>query len=210
MNRSTTNAAILIGGQSSRMGAPKPALLIDGRPLLELAVDQIAPLASRIALVGRMDDATRAAANRLANSQKKITTLEDDPAFAGPLAGIISALSSAPDANWLVLSCDMPAMNSDALRWLLDHHDPAHRATVGKRQGRDDIEPFPAVYRAGIVEQIRSSAVDCGGSLRRVLSKLGAVAVTIPDDLEPCWQNCNTPAQWQAFLTERRRQNETD
>lgn len=204
MNRTKKNAAILIGGQSTRMGAPKPALLIDGRALLEIAVDQIAPLASRIALVGRKDDATRAAANRLANSQRKITTLEDDPAFAGPLAGILSALSSAPDSNWLVLSCDMPAMNSDALRWLLDLHEPAHRATVARRSAADDIEPFPAVYRAGIAEEIRSSAVDCGGSLRRVLSKLGAVAVTIPDDLEPCWQNCNTPQEWQAFLTNRR------
>ncbi len=206
MNRTKTNAAILIGGQSTRMGEPKPALLIDGRPLLEIAVDQIAPLASRITLVGRMDDSTRVAAHRLANSQRKITTLEDDPAFAGPLAGIVSALSSAPDANWLVLSCDMPAMNSDALRWLLDHHDPAHRATVARRSAADDIEPFPAVYRAGIAEEIRSSAVDCGGSLRRVLSKLGAVAVTIPEELEPCWQNCNTPQEWQAFLSERQRQ----
>lgn len=203
MNRTTTNAAILVGGQSTRMGAPKSALQLNGRALVEIAIEQVAPLADRIALVGRMDDATRAAANRLVNSQA-ITTLEDDPAFAGPLAGIVSALSSAPDANWLVLSCDMPAMSTDALRWLLDHHNPAHRAIVARRSAADDIEPFPALYRAGIADEIRLCAADCGGSLRRVLSKLAAAAVTIPDGLEPCWRNCNTPADWQAFLTERR------
>jgi molybdopterin-guanine dinucleotide biosynthesis protein A len=209
MNRSKTSAAILVGGQSTRMGAPKSALLIDGRALLEIAVAQVAPLANRIALVGRMDESTRAVKDRLAKALDT-ATLEDDPAFKGPLAGIVSVMESAPDANWLVLSCDMPTMSTDALRWLLDQHDPASPATVGALVGRDEIEPFPAVYQAGIGGQIRSCAADCGGSLRRVLSKLGASAVSIPSEFAPCWRNCNTPDEWQAFLTERRRQNGID
>ena len=209
MNQTPVNAAILVGGQSSRMGEPKSALILDGRSLLEIAIERIAPLASRIALVGRMDDSTRAVKDRLAKSLN-ITTLDDDPAIRGPLAGIVSVLESAPDANWLVLSCDMPAMSTDAIRWLLVQHDPASPATVGALVGRDEIEPFPAVYRAGVGAQIRSCAADCGGSLRRVLSKLGASAVKIPSEFAPCWRNCNTPDEWQAFLTERRRQNGID
>jgi molybdopterin-guanine dinucleotide biosynthesis protein A len=104
------DAIILAGGRSSRLGGvPKCDLVIDGRSLLQTAIEAV-PRARAIVVVGenpgylaaRPDDAS------------PIRFVREVPRFGGPASAIAAGLAvidsgAAPAASFTaVLACDMP------------------------------------------------------------------------------------------------------
>ena len=100
MSLSDFSVAILIGGDSSRMGSDKATFEVDGVPMAA-RVAEAARLAGaeEILLVG----GTQARAKKLPGVWKK-----DAFPGQGPLGGVITALKSASHDSVVVLSCDMP------------------------------------------------------------------------------------------------------
>src|ERR1700733_3395645 len=81
--------AVLAGGSSSRMGAPKAFVLLTGRPLLAHVLDRLRPQTARIYLNSPEDsDRWRTFGCPLA---------EDAPQWrgAGPLAGVAAIMARA-------------------------------------------------------------------------------------------------------------------
>lgn len=79
---------ILAGGQSRRMGEDKARLLLDGTPLLALAIARLAPQVAKL-IVNRHDGTAPIDAQGL-------PVVTDAPgAHQGPLAGILAALGWA-------------------------------------------------------------------------------------------------------------------
>jgi molybdopterin-guanine dinucleotide biosynthesis protein A len=62
---------------------------------------------------------------------------------AGPLAGVHAGMLASRSPHLFVAGCDMPGLEADAIRFLLDRIDTAD-AVVPRWQ--DDIEPLHAVY----------------------------------------------------------------
>lgn len=106
-------AVILAGGQGRRMGgADKGLVAYQGRPLIEWVLDALAPQADEIVISANRNLERYAAYGR--------RVLPDTlPDFAGPLAGVLTALQ-AVGADWLlVVPCDTPHLPADlALRLL--------------------------------------------------------------------------------------------
>ena len=115
--------AILIGGDSSRMGADKATLEIDGVAMAE-RVSRAAQEAgaSEVLLIG----GTQKKASGLSGAWKK-----DLFAGEGPLGGVITALKSASHDSVVVLSCDMPYITSSVIASLVPPLSEA-QATVGR------------------------------------------------------------------------------
>jgi molybdopterin-guanine dinucleotide biosynthesis protein A len=112
-------AIVLAGGRSSRFGSPKLAVAIEGRTLLEHAIDAVAHVADAVIVAGvPATDTFDAAAT--------IFSLPDQEAFAGPLAGLAGALEQTQTASAIVVGGDMPALVPEVLRAMLERLAAEH------------------------------------------------------------------------------------
>jgi molybdopterin-guanine dinucleotide biosynthesis protein A len=127
-------AIILAGGKSSRLGRDKALEKIGGKYLIERVIGSLSQLGDDIIVV-------TAAPNQLSdlNVEKVIDTYPRTGAKVGLCTGINASLSFYS----LVVACDMPFLNIDLLRYLLD--SASGFDAVIPRIG-DKIEPLHAVY----------------------------------------------------------------
>lgn len=123
MPASAFSVAILIGGDSSRMGKDKATFEVDGVAMAN-RVSQAAESAgaSEILLIG----GTSARAKKLNGTWKK-----DSFPGEGPLGGVITALKSAENDSVVVLSCDMPFITGAVIESLVRGLGDA-QASVGR------------------------------------------------------------------------------
>ena len=112
---SSVTAIVLAGGRSSRFGSPKLAVAIEGRTLLEHAIDAVAQVADTVIVAGVPATDTFGPAA----SGARIFAVPDQEAFAGPLAGLVSALQHANAGVAIVAGGDMPALVPAVLRAML-------------------------------------------------------------------------------------------
>jgi molybdopterin-guanine dinucleotide biosynthesis protein A/molybdopterin converting factor small subunit len=178
---------VLAGGRSSRMQRDKAALEYAGRSQLERAVELISPLVERVFVSVRVEqtgDALRA----------RFPQIVDSGEVAGPIAGITAAQSRHPDAAWLVLACDLPLLDRETLRHLVDSRHPGRQATA-YRSSHDGLpEPLCAIYepasRAAIRDHIASGR-DCP---RKFL--INADTALLDQPRPGALDNVNTPQEY--------------
>jgi molybdopterin-guanine dinucleotide biosynthesis protein A len=129
---------VLAGGRSSRFGRDKLAERIDGRTLLDSAIDGATPIATEILVVAAPD-----AAPDLPTG----TRLVHDPvAFEGPLAGAAAGLRAAHESMVLVVGGDMPTLVGAVIDSMLAALDVAGvEAVVLEHEGR--ARPLPIAMR---------------------------------------------------------------
>jgi molybdopterin-guanine dinucleotide biosynthesis protein A len=128
-------AFILAGGKSTRMGADKAFVTLDGHTLLALALDLARSVTSDVRIVG---DPAKFAAFAPA--------IEDVFRGCGPLAGIHAALRASQTELNLVLAVDVPFVSPALLQFLIRRARDSATAivTVARVAG---WQPLCAVYR---------------------------------------------------------------
>jgi molybdenum cofactor guanylyltransferase len=132
------SAVILAGGRSSRFGRDKLIEPIDGRTLLERAVDAVRPLASEVLVV--------AAPGANLALPEGVTLVHDPVAFEGPLAGLLAGLGASREPIALVVGGDMPTIVGAVIESMLAELDaPEIDAVVVEHEGR--ARPLPMVLR---------------------------------------------------------------
>jgi molybdopterin-guanine dinucleotide biosynthesis protein A len=160
--------AVLVGGQSRRMGIDKARLEWDGEPLAARVATRLRAATGRVVLVG--------GAGR--GYEDLGWPWFPDPlvlAGAGPMAGLLQALGLAERV--LLLACDLPAIEPWLLRRLLAlaRHHPVAIPCVGGR-----LEPLCAVYGGeAVAAQARASLARGSGRMSDLLQVRNAI--TIPD-----------------------------
>lgn len=123
MSGADFSVAILIGGDSSRMGTDKAFFEVDGIPMAERVGNAAREAgASEVLFVG----GTAAKAKKLTGTWKK-----DAYPGEGPLGGVITALRGAQHNSVVVLSCDMPFLTPAVVSSLLRGLSEA-QAAVGR------------------------------------------------------------------------------
>jgi molybdopterin-guanine dinucleotide biosynthesis protein A len=143
MNDAT--AFILAGGKSSRMGQDKAFLPFAGSTLLERVLATLRAVVSDVRIVG--------SAERFGDFAP---TVEDQFPNCGPLGGIHAALSASNRPLNLIVAVDMPFLEPDFLRYLLDQarasNDPVTIACAENRW-----QPLCAVYRRAFLSVAESA-----------------------------------------------------
>ncbi|MGZ9932181.1 NTP transferase domain-containing protein [Streptomyces sp. NC-S4] len=128
------DAIVLAGGAARRLGgADKPALSVGGRTLLDRVLDAC-PDARTTVVVG----ARRATA-------RPVRWTREDPPGGGPVAALDAGLRRTRAELVLVLSADLPFLDRETVRALLDAPG-ADGAMLRDPDGRD--QPLVAAYRA--------------------------------------------------------------
>jgi molybdopterin-guanine dinucleotide biosynthesis protein A len=178
---------ILAGGSSSRMRRDKAALLYDGRPQLERALE----LAQRhVTPVHVSVRATQAEDPTRAGHRLIVDSVEGE----GPMVGIRSALAAHPGVAWLVIACDLPFLSDEVLADLIAQRDPQALATAYTSTHDGLPEPLCAIWEPAAAPAL--SAFQRTGALcpRKFLMR-HAVRLLEPRDARAL-DNINTPEEY--------------
>ena len=176
--------AILAGGNSRRMGTDKALLEYDGRRLLEHVAEAADPFGP-ILVIGRQDPE--------AFDLPEATFLPDKDPGQGPLGGLQTALANA-DGPLLLLGCDMPLLDRQTIRWLVDAFADSQAAGIVGRTD-DRLQPLLGIYSPRIAPDV-GALLDRGiRSLHRLIAHCDIEPHPLPDDLDDRATNGNTPAE---------------
>jgi molybdopterin-guanine dinucleotide biosynthesis protein A len=148
--------AVLAGGASRRMGAPKPAVMLGGRPLIAWPLAAAAAAGLRAVVVAKPG-------TPLPEVDAEVWLEPDRPRH--PLAGVVCALDRA-GGPVVAVACDQPWVPPDLLARLAAPGEQGVAASVGGR-----LEPFPARYVPAALPALRAGLA-AEAPLRRVLAGL--------------------------------------
>ncbi|MGM0577433.1 MAG: molybdenum cofactor guanylyltransferase [Myxococcota bacterium] len=175
--------AVLIGGESRRMGHPKHLLTWRGRTFVERVVDALAPHVRDVVLLGEGEVPERL---------RGLRRLADPEGLRGPLAGLLAAYREDPDAAWVVAACDMPLVSGEAVSWLLARRSPGAAAVLPRTpDGR--VHPLLAVYERTAGPRLEALARSGRRAPSRLAEDPRVLSPTTPEHLARCWVNVNDP-----------------
>lgn len=168
---------VLAGGAGRRMGTPKAAVHLAGRPLVQHALALLGARCAQVVVVARPETPL---------GPLPAPVVHDRPGPAGPLGALATGLAAVDADRVLVLACDLP-FAAPLLDALLAH--PGEGAVVGRSAGH--IQPLCARYprRATLAEAERLLGA---GDHRARGPALALDAATI-DDRWGALANLNTP-----------------
>jgi len=193
----------MAGGASRRFGSDKAIVKFDGRTLL----------LRMCTLVEAAADAVRVVAPAGRYSDQGVSLVQDRWPDQGPLGGIITALRATAESGagyeWnLILSCDMPFLKSEWLKYLAARALASDAEVVVPRSAYG-LEPLCACWRTAAANSLQS-AFDRG--VRKVTDAMKQLRMEILDETD--WKrfdsagrlfwNMNTPQDYQAALQIRR------
>jgi molybdenum cofactor guanylyltransferase len=128
------SAFVLAGGRSSRMQQDKALLRFRNHFLIEHAIEALEQLTRDVRIIG--DPLKYVFLNR--------PVIPDRIASRVPLCGIYTGLSISTCKYNLFLACDMPLMEPEFFRLLLERIGDSEAAVVRLKDSK--VEPLAAVY----------------------------------------------------------------
>lgn len=136
---------VLSGGKSTRMGTDKGLIKYHGVPQREYLYDLLSQVCEKTFISLREEQKAE-----LPAAMKTIVDLNE---FRGPYNGLLSAHKKYPDAAWLVLACDLPLMDLDALKELISRRDSTKQATAFALKENPLPEPLCAIWEPHALRQ---------------------------------------------------------
>ena len=184
------HALVLVGGKSERMGLPKMELNYHGVPQWEYLEAVCQDLNIPVVFSCREEQ------QDFFFSQGKEIVL-DRFGSIGPLGAIASAMNSKPGVSWLVLACDMPGLNAEAIRVLIHQRNKKAMATAFWNHERQWHEPLAAIWESQSRGEVFAwlAQSQCP---RKLLSAINTQGVK---EVDASWyQNVNTPEEKDNWL----------
>ena len=175
---------ILAGGRSSRLGKDKALLRRDGRSQLENLFRALSPVTAQAFVSARADQRDEPERSRFPQIVDRYTDL-------GPVAGVLSAMDEHPEADWLVVACDLPNVDDATLRYLVEHRHPTRPFTAFRSTHDGLPEPLCAIYAVSgqaIVREFVAEGIICP---RKMLIRSDTELLEQPDPR--ALDNVNTP-----------------
>ncbi len=165
-----TAAIVLAGGRSSRFGRDKLVEPIDGRPMLDHAIDAVRLVTSNILVV--------TSPRATAGARDGVTIVHDALPFEGPLSGLASGLEALDPTvdRVVVVGADMPGLVPAVLERLivaLDDHDAAVLADETRPR------PLPMAIRPSVARPAVERLIASGERrLRALIGELDAKVIS--------------------------------
>ncbi len=174
---------VLAGGESSRMGLDKGLMDYHGMPQREYLLKLLKSFTTEAYIScrpGQIADAL-------------IPVIEDRYAELGPFGGILSAFHDDPHAAWLVVACDFPLLNHDAIQQLVSERDTSSIATSFLDTHTLMPEPWITILEPAILPLLHDYHDRGRSSLRGILVDYNSTVIRAhhPDVL----LNANTPEE---------------
>ena len=162
---------ILSGGQSSRMGEEKRLINYHGKTQEQYLFD----------LLSNYFSAVYVSINQ--NQKTDLPYIQDpDLLIKSPMIGIISAFDHNPNMAWLVVACDMPFVNEEAIEFLLKHRNPEKFATAFENPDEHFPEPLLTIYEPKIFPKLQEAINQGKKSPMKILQDLDIELLQIFDN----------------------------
>lgn len=218
MSRNTA-ALVLAGGQSHRMGRDKALLAFPHK-----GTEQGLTLLQQACIVAEGCTTctyvlTPWPERYLSSLPSTVVLLKESEAGRGPLVALAQGwsmiLAHADSRNnksediptWLlVLACDMPALDAQTLQTWQRQLEPINEAAIAALPKHNNRwEPLCGFYHRRCIPSLET-AVRCNiRSFQRWLANETVIPLIVNNS--HILQNCNTPTQWQQFLTSTEARN---
>ena len=186
-----TEAFILAGGASSRMGSDKSQLLLDDQTFVERIATSLRMVTDSVSLVGSFN-----------NSELPIVA--DVYPKWGALGGLHAALTACHREWAIVVACDLPLVTAELFERLASCRDEYDAVVPIQPDGRP--QPLAALYRAEPCRQTATELIETGR--RRPLDLLESVRTRWVDfaeianltQAERFFVNINTPEDYYGII----------
>ena len=183
---------ILAGGRATRMGGEDKALLpLDGRPLVQHAIERLRPQVGMLALNANGDPSRFACTG--------LPVIPDGvPGFAGPLAGLLAGLEWAAERGAdavVTVAVDTPFFPSDLVARLTAAAEAeGATAAVAATRGPKGVKPHPTfgLWPVACRGALAEALADGTRRVRDWSDACGAVTLVFHEAGEPFF-NVNTP-----------------
>lgn len=182
------SAAVLAGGQSTRMGRDKAFVELNRRPLIVRVTDRLWSCADEVFVVTKHPEDF---------DRWDLCAVPDGIDAQTPLAGVLGALRATKHERVFICACDTPFIAPDVVRLLAARLEGCD-AAVPRRNDRP--EPLHVVWSARAVDRV-ADAIEAGErAVHRVLEGLRVASVE-EDEWRPLdprgrsFVNINSPAE---------------
>ena len=192
MRLDDVTGVVLAGGRGQRMGGvDKGLLLLAGRPLVVRVLDRLQPQVGAVSI----------SANRQVDSYAAFghpVLADENGDFAGPLAGVLAALSACRTPWLLCVPCDAPMLPLDLAQRLYEAAAREEAAGAFACTGPGDgngllqrVQPTFLLLHQRLVLPLRETLARAERSVQRFAAAQGIVRVRFDD--ESAFANVNTP-----------------
>lgn len=155
------SAVVLCGGKSSRMGFDKSQLKINNKFLIEIIAEQLGHVFEDIVLISNDLE-------RFKNT--KYIVVEDLIANSGPIGAIYTALKQATSKYIFVIACDMPIINLDYIKYMMELIKRENVEGVVAYKSKY-IEPLYAFYSTDMIGSFEAEIKKNNFKLLNVIRK---------------------------------------
>lgn len=129
---------VLSGGKSTRMGTDKGLIKYHKIPQREYLYRLLSEVCDETYISLREEQE--------AELPSRMQTIVDLNEFRGPYNGLLSAHKKFPEAAWLVLACDLPLIDLEAIKELISQRDITKQATAFALKENPLPEPLCAIW----------------------------------------------------------------
>lgn len=175
---------VLAGGQSSRFGRPKMFEIFEGEPLYKKSLKALQGNSLHPIIIAT-------------NAELQPNFAEENVVFhiettlhQGPLFALQNVMQHFPDVEWfVVLASDMPFIDADFTRKMLNQIDDRYEAIVPKQHSK--IQPLAAIYRRRTLQILDSVIQQHKRSMKDFLKELKVCYVKFDEECQT-FANINT------------------
>jgi molybdopterin-guanine dinucleotide biosynthesis protein A len=182
MRRGDICGVVLMGGLSQRMGRDKSMIDFDNEKLYVRAARTLSGLVSDVYLSVNEIQAT-------ANNYEWLV-ITDKWAGEGPLSGVISAFD-ALQKPLLILACDMPSVEAEDMKCLLDMYMSSQKTTMFFNNISGRPEPLASVWSTEDLAGLKDYFHAGGRSFKGYLAQNPCNFMTHQDIM--IFRNLNSP-----------------
>lgn len=163
---------VLMGGQSTRMGRDKSGIVYHGQPQRDHLTALLSPFCASVYWSVNQTQFAALTYPRM---------LLDTYPQAGPLGGLLTAMTTYPEAAWLVVPCDLPRLDSHTLGTLLAGRSRLSVATAFWDSDQRGPEPLVSLWEPASGTLLRTYFEQGNRSPRRFLIQQNAHLIEAPD-----------------------------
>ena len=172
------NAAILVGGKSSRMGSNKAFLELKGKTFIELQIDLLREI---------FDDIFISANTSSEYEYLNLSIFKDVYPGKGPLGGIYTSLINSSSLHTFMLACDMPFIGPELINHLKDLTKEYDVVIPKSEKG---LEPLHAFYSKKCIDPIKRSLEEDNLRITSFFPHVNVKVVELENlNLSDCFKN---------------------
>lgn len=171
--KSKKPVVILVGGHSLRMGMPKHLLEYQGKPAWKRMVECAEKFSDHVSISCRSDQL---------DDFKSVSMIEDRYDDIGPMGGILSSFEALNAEQIVFLSCDVPLLEENSIKALLEAIDQSKLANCLMGRHSDLPEPILACWNKRAIPILKAAVQSKSYSIMKCLKTHGYKSIIVSDE----------------------------